>query len=485
MYSFLNDLILILGGMGVHISSPPLVNAFSKACEKLDINGLGTVSGTAVERLMVTILQSGDQGGHFRRALSHFPMKGVADRVLNAYYDPSGRGLKSAPVYRLNPSRNWIELAVTANFAFVWLAKEGHNRPVSINYLEKIALPFVYYVTGAVMAGVDVITMGAGLPFDIPQVIDNLMNGRTLRYPIPIIGVDGHLEKEKVYTEFNPWEFFGGGMPALKRPAFIPIISSILLAKLCVDPRRMPTGSVQGFVVEESTAGGHNAPPRGSQILDEHGQPVYGEKDKVDYGKLREIGLPFWIGGSCSSPEKLNWALSMGATGIQAGSIFAYSKESGMNPLIREDFIRRVLKKELRIFTSPRFSPTGFPFKVAVLPDTLADPETYNRQVRACTQGALVSLYRKPDGSIGYRCPSEPVDTYIRKGGKIEDTFERRCLCSGLMATAGLGKLKFDHTKIQAPIVTSGDDLDFIHHLGRNENGVYSVEDAIRHLMGI
>ena len=481
MYSFLNGLRIIQGGMGVYISSPFLVNAFSKACEKLGINGLGTVSGTAVERLMVTILQSGDQGGHFRRALSHFPVKGVADRVLNEYYDPSGRGLKSAPVYRLKPSRNWIELAVTANFALVWLAKEGHNRPVSINYLEKIALPFIYYIVGAVMAGVDVITMGAGLPFDIPQVLDDLMNGRTLRYPIPVIGVDGHLEKEKVFTEFNPWEFFGAEMPTLRKPAFLPIISSLVLAKACM---KLPAGSVQGFVVEENTAAGHNAPPRGQLVLDDRGQPVYGPRDQVDYLALKALGLLFWKGGDCSSPEKLAEALYIGATGIQAGSIFALTDESGMNPLIRDEARRRGFNGELEIFTSHRFSPTGFPFRVAMLPDTLADPDTYRRQVRACTQGALVSLYRKPDGSIGYRCPSEPIDRYVSKGGKVEDTVERRCLCGGLTATAGLLTFRSNQSRMQAPIATLG-NLAFLRRLMKRPADHYSVEDAIRHLMGI
>lgn len=481
MFSSIEQIKIIQGGMGVFASSPSFVNDFSRVCERKNYEGLGTVSGTAADRLMVEILQSGDPGGHFKRALAHFPIKGVADKILARYYDPKGLGLKTAPVYRLNPSPVWIELAVTANFAFVWLAKEGHNRPVSINYLEKIALPFVYFITGAVMAGVDVVTMGAGLPFDIPQVLEDLVNRQTLHYPIPVIGSNG--EKEKVDALFNPWEFFGTEMPDLKRPAFLPIISSFLLAKICME--KLPKGSVQGFVVEEATAGGHNASPRGPLVLDNLGQPVYGEKDSVDYKKLAKLGLPFWIGGSCASPERIYWAIrEVGANGIQAGSIFAFSDESGLSPLIREDVRRRGFNGTLRVFTSPRYSPTGYPFKVAVLPDTLADQHTYNRQIRACTQGALVTLYRKPDGSIGYRCPSEPIDLYIKKGGKVEDTTNRRCICSGLIAATGMQTDRPNSNKKQAPIVTTGDDLDFLTHLMDNQDSHYGVEDALDYLCG-
>jgi hypothetical protein len=128
--------------------------------------GLGTVSGTAADRVMAAKLAIGDPDGHFRRALSYFPFQQSAQRVLNEFYIEEGdtkKTRRAVPVYSINPSRLSIELIVCANFAFVWLAKEGHNHPVSVNYLEKIAMPHVYAVTGAVLAGVDVITMGAGL----------------------------------------------------------------------------------------------------------------------------------------------------------------------------------------------------------------------------------------------------------------------------------------------------------------------------------
>ncbi len=486
MFDFLRLIKIILGGMGVYISSPFLVNAFSKACERLGIKGLGTVSGTAAERMMVLILQRGDPGGHYRRALAHFPIEGVAERIITEYYDPTGNGTKTAPVYRIDPSRKWIELAVTANFAFVWLSKEGHNQPVSINYLEKMCIPLIYSITGAMLAGVDVVTMGAGLPFDIPAVISALMQGQTLHYPIPVIGING--EKEKFIASFNPWEFFGEQMPRLtKQPAFLPIISSLLLAQLC--KRNMPKGSFQGFAVEEDSAGGHNAPPRGQVKFDSLGQPIYGEKDRVDYEKLADLGFPFWIGGSCASPEKLAWAQSesVGACGVQVGSIFALCDESGLGPLIKADARRRGFRGELVIFKDPDFSPTGYPFNVARLPDTLSEPDVLERQVRVCSQGALVTPYRKDDGSFGYRCPSEPIEDYVRKGGKREDTDGKGCICKGLMFNTGLIDVSRNHhgQAPEAPVVTLGVDLSFLPHVMENENSGYSALSALQYLCNI
>ena len=68
-------------------------------------------------------------------------------------------------------------------------------------------------------------------------------------------------------------------------------------------------GSVEGFVIEGPTAGGHNAPPRGKLQLDESGDVIYGERDRVDLEKIRQLGKPFWLAGGYGSPEKLREAL--------------------------------------------------------------------------------------------------------------------------------------------------------------------------------
>ena len=242
---------------------------------------------------------------------------------------------------------------------------------------------------------------------------------------------------------------------------------------------KLPPGSVYGFVVEEWLAGGHNAPPR-KTILDENGcpLPIYGEKDLVDYRRIAEIGLPFWIGGAKASPEELKSALALGATGIQVGSIFALCEESDLDPEIKKTIRRLSFADKLNVRTDMRVSPTGFPFKVAELEGTLSEDDIYQERCRTCNKGALASLYEKADGTLGYRCPAEPVDRYIAKGGNESDTVGRVCICNALSSTAGVGDYN------EAPIVTMGDDLSFLKRIMTNADSSYTARDAINFLLG-
>ena len=138
---------IIQGGMGVGISGWQLANAVAAR------GGLGVVSGTIIEVVMARRLQLGDEGGHVRRALAEFPIPGVAERILDAYFVPGGKGehqpFKNVRTFTRNPDLALQELTVAANFVEVFLAKEGHDGPVGINYLRKIELPIPFSIYGA------------------------------------------------------------------------------------------------------------------------------------------------------------------------------------------------------------------------------------------------------------------------------------------------------------------------------------------------
>jgi len=459
---------IIQGGMGVGISGWLLARTVSM------LGQLGTVSGVIYERVFARMLQMGDPGGHLRRALSHFPFPEHAEIVLKAFFVEGGKSedtdFKPVSVFTINPPDLLISLTVCANFALVWLAKEGHENLISINWLEKVAMSHVYAITGAMLAGVDYITMGAGIPRQIPGVINAVAEGRTVKYRVPVEGknIKGH------DMSFDPEKFFGGKLPSIEKPGFVPIIASVTLARILIG--ELPEGSIYGFVVEEPTAGGHNAPPRSKN---EDGLKVYGPKDEVDYPKIASCGLPFWIGGSKASPEKLKWALSVGAAGIQAGSIFALCEESGMNPRIRAEIRRLGFGNELIVKTDMRISPTGFPFKVVKLDGTLSEPEVYKARNRICNQGALATLYERPDGTIGYRCPAEPREKFVSiKGGDTSETEGRGCLCNALIKACVYGDER------EPPVITLGDDVSFLPALMAHAGSSYSAEDAINYLLG-
>ena len=68
----------------------------------------------------------------------------------------------------------------------------------------------------------------------------------------------------------------------------------------------------------------------------------------------------------------------------------------------------------------------------------------------------------------------------VTKGGSIEDTAGRMCICNGLMATAGMGQLRAHHRREPA-VVTAGDSIGAILKL-RELYGDYSAADVIAYL---
>lgn len=280
---------------------------------------------------------------------------------------------------------------------------------------------------------------------------------------------------EEFFTTLDPKEFVPETTTDLKRPEFLAIISS---ATLAASLYKKASGKVNGFIVEGATAGGHNAPPRGTMTLSELGEPIYGPRDEADLEAIREIGLPFWLAGSYGIPGRLEEALATGAEGIQVGSAFALCDESGVDETIKRKVIKQVLQGDASVFTDPLASPTGFPFKVMQVDGTLSDSSVWKKRPRICDLGYLRTAYRKEDGTMGYRCPAEPVGDYIAKGGKIEETEGRKCICNGLMATIGMAQYR-KSGEHEPPIVTAGDEVRNIGCFVRPGSDRYSALDVI------
>ena len=461
--------------MGAGVSDWRLARAVSQTGQ------LGVVSGTALAAILARRLQVGDPDGQMRHALEHFPVPGVAAKILADYFIPGGKlenvPFKLTPMPALRPGADYVALTVAANFVEVFLAKEGHAGLVGINFLEKIQFPTLPSVFGAMLAGVDYVLMGAGIPRAIPGVLDRFARGEATELKIDIVGV---APGEDFLSTFSPAEFCGGQAPTLKRPLFLGIVAS---ATLAITLARKSSGQVNGFVIEGETAGGHNAPPRGPLQLNAEGEPIYGPRDVVDLEKIRELGLPFWLAGSYGAVGKLAEARSQGAAGIQVGTAFAFCEESGIDPRIKQQVFELSRAGKLRVFTDPLASPTGFPFKVVQLPGTLADTKNVPLRKRLCDLGYLRHAYRKADGSTGYRCPAEPVDDYVRKGGTVEETLGRECVCNGLVSTIGLAQLSKEKV-FDLPLVTAGNEAAHVAKFLQPGRNSYTAADVIQLLIG-
>ena len=466
---------IIQGGMGVGVSNWMLARQVASYGE------LGVVSGTALDELMIRRLQTGDEGGHMRRALSAFPDPDVSSRLLNRYFIEGGKNddepFLSKPVMNEAPNRWTEELVIAANFAEVFLAKEGHQGRVGINYLLKIQPPILASLYGAMLAGVDAVLVGAGIPLEIPAAISGLVSHSTVSIDLP---VNGSCSGVRHKLSFTPPESFSVTGISLKHPRFFPIISSATLASLL--NKKLPK-QVDGFIIEEPSAGGHNAPPRGSASFTSEGEPQYGSRDAINFEAIRALNLPFWLAGSYGSPTKLAHALSVGATGIQVGTLFAFCQESGLRSDLKNDTIKACLAGKQRVFQDPVASPTGFPFQVLSLPGTLSEPELYNQRSRQCDLGYLREAYERTDGSIGWRCPAENPNAFVSKGGKRADAVGRKCLCNGLMANIGLAQIR-KKTELELPLLTSGRDLSSVLQLASNSKMSYSAVDVLEFLLG-
>jgi nitronate monooxygenase len=237
-------------------------------------------------------------------------------------------------------------------------------------------------------------------------------------------------------------------------------------------------------VVENHTAGGHNAPPRRVGKRDQQpaslDQAVYGEKDRPDLEKIWALGRPFWLAGSYGSPEGLGAAVDEGASGIQVGTAFAFCAESGTAPWIKDEVLRQCVSGEFKAITDCRASPTGFPFKLIVLKNSLTDLSRRPRE-RVCDLGYLRQPYRDENGRLHYRCAAEPVDNFVRKGGSVEEAEEKQCLCNGLLATIGLGQVRGDG--VELPIVTAGQEFDPVNRMVQRAGVKYSAADVLEFLL--
>ena len=466
---------IIQGGMGAGVSDWRLARSVSTRGQ------IGVVSGTALDLILTRRLQVGDPGGHMRRALAAFPDPIIANRILTRYFIEQGKAVDrpfaGKQMVGDRPSRQLEELIVAANFVEVYLAKEGHDGLIGINYLHKIQAPLLPSLYGAMLAGVDLVLVGAGIPIEVPRVIDSLTRSEPVESKLQIRKTESGREHSLTFEPRNVLETPPLTIP---RPLFFPIVSSASLAGLLV---KKSNGGVDGLIIEGPTAGGHNAPPRGKTELSAEGEPVYGQRDVIDLVAINALGVPFFLAGSYGGPVRLKEALAVGAAGIQVGTLFAFCDESGMRADIKHDLIRKCQDTQPRVFTDPLASPTGFPIKVLSVADTLSEAQVYDGRQRKCDLGYLREAYELPDGTLGWRCPADETHLFTKSGGAIEDTVGRKCLCNGLMANIGLPQVRAEG-KVELPLVTCGDDLQSIVQVVGKDRESYTASEVIDYLLG-
>ena len=112
--------------------------------------------------------------------------------IIDSYFVEGGIApdapFRQVPRHTLTSSQRLVELTVAANFVEVFLAKEGHDGLVGVNYLRKIELPLPAALYGAMLAGVDYVLVGAGSPADIPELVRLLSEHRPVTLAVRVQG---------------------------------------------------------------------------------------------------------------------------------------------------------------------------------------------------------------------------------------------------------------------------------------------------------
>ena len=439
---------IIQGGMGIAVSSWQLAKEVSIAGE------LGVISGTAIDSVVARRLQDGDLTGDIRRAMAAYPHQETITEIMDRFFIEGGReaGKPYLDVPKLSIKGNLFsnKLLAVASFVEVWLAKEGHNGLIGMNILEKIQLAIPAQLYGAMLADVDYILIGAGIPAQVPHLLNEISQGNKVAMKVDVADT-----KEKHYLHFDPRTLGLDNFP-IKRPLFLAIVTShALVAYLNKDEETKP----DGYVIEYHVAGGHNAPPRAKNHVNDEGEAVYNELDIPNLEKIHASGSPFWVAGGYATPEKVKEAISCGAQGVQVGSLFALANESGFTKENRSSILTSLADPTMRVLTDASASPTGFPFKVIQNNQTLSNDNLYKERTRICDLGYLRTMFQREKGGIGYRCPAEPLDNYEFKNGEVEQAQGSKCLCNALMADIGLGQIRPDG-RTEISLLTFGSDLD-------------------------
>lgn len=467
------DLDVLVGGMGVEVSSLELVTAVANHPSG---RMSGSLSATALADVYSRRLQLGDPGGAIREAFAAFSAEVPAlaadlERLTAAYFIPGGKA-PDAPFKALNiggmvPPRDVQVLTVAATFAHVWRAKKtAPGRPIGVNFLRKIERPLLYGLYGAVLAGADWVVMGAGDPSQIPGFLRKLARHEATELPLQVATVP--LGQYKI--RFDPRELVGPALAAKPVPAFLAILSSHRQAQgLAANDETRP----DGFVIEGPAAGGHNPPPA-KKTKDERGNYLYGPEDDADLDAVAAIGLPFWAAGGRAAPRPLSDAPQPGR---QVGTLFALSAESGMDPALRRRALELIWRQQLEVVSGANSSPSGYAFKVALLPGTLGDPEVYAKRERVCNLGHLRG-YRPKGGAVVGLCPADDTPLYTGSGGAAWRAQGAMCLCNGLMAACGLGQPG------EPAVITLG-DIAPVRQLQRRLRRIdYTAAQAADYLIG-
>lgn len=283
--------------------------------------------------------------------------------------------ISSAAIDRLVSSRlskivnNFQATIEEINFA------KSIGKFVGINIMVALTKFYKETVKAAIEAGVDAIVSGGGLPLDLPSI--HPPKDTAL---IPIVSSARSLE-----VICKKWERYG------YRPD-----AAVLEGPLA--------GGHLGFKLEDIDSEEHKLENLLPSVLDV--AKKYGE-------------FPIIAAGGIFTHEDIVRFIKMGASGVQLGTRFLATHESGANDAYKKAVVN-ARKEDIVVAYHPG-SPCGLPFRVI--------------KFSPMYQAALKKL-RKPLCNLGYLLSKDEEGRFTRCPAK-SDNEKFFCICNGLLSSGG------------------------------------------------
>lgn len=290
------------------------------------------------------------------------------------------------------------------------ILSQGHGG-IGVNIMVYLARDFDASVRGAVDAKADMIICGAGLPLQLPQVV----------------GTTADI-------------------------ALIPIVSSVRALRLICARWAKKGRRPDAVVVEGPLAGGHLGFAYEDLTRSEH------QLDAI-FPPIKEFAMtngdfPVIVAGGIYTHQDICDWITRGADGVQMGTRFLVTEESGASLLYKQAVIECTPEEIIVCHnrTCPPGSPSGMPFR------TLTNAPMY-----------AFGKFRRPFCNRGYVLQKDAEGSFSICAAK-ENSQQNFCICNGLLSSAG-------YAKDEQPLFTVGTNA---HRVDR----IVSTHELICELKG-
>ncbi len=281
------------------------------------------------------------------------------------------------------------------------------NGAIAINCMVLIEKTYIPSIEGAIGGGVNIIIAGAGLPMTLPEIVGNA----------PV--------------------------------ALIPIVSSGRALELICHRWSRYEKMPDAVILEGPLAGGHLAFKAENISKQEFKLEAIFERVKTTAQK--NGNFPVIVAGGIYTHEDIIWWINAGADGVQMGTRFAATHESGAS----EEFKNAIVaccSDDIEIATKPG-SPAGLPFRVIRTSPGYQQALVHGRKI-LCDKQYL--LHKDEHGRLG--CPALDGN----------DAF---CICNALLSAADCNNIS------ELPIFTVGANAARVDR-------ILSVDELMDELIG-